>query len=109
MTGLDKNKKIGLGIGIIVVFAFLLVFLWANPQLFEEFKQENRLTKNQTNIVVIMTDDLSVTMLNVLLENNMMPNLQEHIIDKGTTFTNSFVSNPSCCPSRATFLTGQYP
>jgi len=105
--------KIGLGIGIIVVFAFLLVFLWANPQIIEEpkikeFKQENRLAKNQTNIVVIMTDDLSVTMLDVLLENNMMPNLQEHIIDKGTTFTNSFVSDPLCCPSRATFLTGQY-
>jgi arylsulfatase A-like enzyme len=27
---------------------------------------------------------------------------------KGTTFRNSYVSYPLCCPSRATFLTGQY-
>ena len=26
----------------------------------------------------------------------------------GTTFQNSYVSYPLCCPSRATFLTGQY-
>ena len=30
------------------------------------------------------------------------------IADQGTTFDNSFVNYSLCCPSRATFLTGQY-
>ncbi len=55
-----------------------------------------------------MVDDLDVVTTNTLLENNLMPNLQKEIIDKGTKFTNSFVTNSDCCPSRATFLTGQY-
>ena len=57
----------------------------------------------QPNIVVIMTDDQTVESLRV------MPKTRALIGDKGTTFSNSFVSFPLCCPSRATLLTGQYP
>ncbi len=65
--------------------------------------------EKRPNIILILTDDVSVDMIDLLLENNMMPNLQKHVIDSGTTFTNSFVSSPLCCPSRATTLTGLYP
>jgi len=65
--------------------------------------------KKKPNFVLILTDDVSVGMTDYLLEKNLMPNLQRHVIDKGTTFTNSFVSSPICCPSRATILTGLYP
>lgn len=55
------------------------------------------------NIVVIMTDDQDVASLSV------MPKTRQLLADNGTTFTNNFVSFPLCCPSRATYLTGQYP
>lgn len=55
-----------------------------------------------------MVDDLDVETMNVLIEKEAMPNLQENIINKGTTFKNSFVTTSVCCPSRVTFLTGQY-
>jgi arylsulfatase A-like enzyme len=38
----------------------------------------------------------------------VMPNVRGLLADQGVTFDNSFVSYSLCCPSRATFLTGQY-
>jgi arylsulfatase A-like enzyme len=54
------------------------------------------------NVVVIETDDQTVADLAA------MPQTRALIGDAGVTFTRSFVSLPECCPSRATFLTGQY-
>ncbi len=54
------------------------------------------------NVVVVMTDDQTQKSIDEL------PNVQRLIGDHGTTFKNSFVSFSLCCPSRATFLTGQY-
>lgn len=62
----------------------------------------------QPNIVVVMADDLSKRELDVALTKGWMPNLKTHLINRGTTFTQSFVTNSLCCPSRSTFLTGQY-
>jgi arylsulfatase A-like enzyme len=54
------------------------------------------------NVLVLMTDDQTVESMRV------MPNVKTLIADQGVTFDNSFVSYSLCCPSRATFLTGQY-
>ena len=55
------------------------------------------------NVVVVMTDDQTLEAMKAL------PRTQSLIGDAGATFENSFVSFPLCCPSRASFLTGQYP
>jgi N-acetylglucosamine-6-sulfatase len=54
------------------------------------------------NVVVLMTDDQTVESMRV------MPNVKTLLADQGVTFDNSFVSYSLCCPSRSTFLTGQY-
>ena len=54
------------------------------------------------NVVVIETDDQRAT------DMVAMPRTNALIGDQGVKFANSFVSHSECCPSRATFLTGQY-
>jgi N-acetylglucosamine-6-sulfatase len=58
--------------------------------------------QGRPNVVVLMTDDQTVESLRV------MPGVRRTLAARGTTFSRSFVSFPLCCPSRATFLTGQY-
>jgi arylsulfatase A-like enzyme len=52
-----------------------------------------------------MTDDQSVAELSP----RTMPATTRALARRGTTFTNSIVSSPLCCPSRAGLLSGQYP
>jgi N-acetylglucosamine-6-sulfatase len=54
------------------------------------------------NVIVIMTDDQTVADLAPMRQTRRL------IGRAGVTFTRSYVSYPVCCPSRATFLTGQY-
>jgi arylsulfatase A-like enzyme len=54
------------------------------------------------NVVVIETDDQTAQSLWA------MPTVDRLLARKGVSFDNSFVSYSLCCPSRATFLTGQY-
>ena len=54
------------------------------------------------NIVLILTDDQRADTL------GYMPIVQRTLGKHGVTFTNAYVSNPVCCPSRATILTGLY-
>ena len=54
------------------------------------------------NVIVLMTDDQTVADMTPLSQTRRL------IGDAGVTFTRSYVSYPVCCPSRATFLTGQY-
>jgi arylsulfatase A-like enzyme len=54
------------------------------------------------NVVVIVTDDQRWDEL------DGMPVVRRELIGKGVTFSNGFVVNPLCCPSRTSILTGQY-
>lgn len=58
---------------------------------------------SKPNVVVVMTDDQTVEQMRAL------PNVQRLIGTQGTTFTRNFSTFPLCCPSRSTYLTGQYP
>ena len=54
------------------------------------------------NIVLILTDDQRWDTIAT------MPKVQSQLTGRGVRFSNAFAVNPWCCPSRASFLTGQY-
>ncbi len=54
------------------------------------------------NVVVVMTDDQDERSMRV------MHSVRRQLVRRGTTFSNFYATFPLCCPSRATFLTGQY-
>src|SRR5919197_894183 len=57
---------------------------------------------SRPNIVLILTDDQRWNSLWAMLA------VQGNLVDRGVTFTNGFVVNSLCCPSRASILTGRY-
>jgi arylsulfatase A-like enzyme len=61
-------------------------------------------TDQQPNIVFILTDDMRKDDLT----DTYMPQTTMELVAKGMNFKNAFVSNPLCCPSRATIMRGQY-
>jgi N-acetylglucosamine-6-sulfatase len=54
------------------------------------------------NVVLVLTDDQRVGDVRV------MPAVQRLLAAKGVTFAHNFATYPLCCPSRTTFMTGQY-
>jgi N-acetylglucosamine-6-sulfatase len=72
-----------------------------HKQHVEDLRRQNEQQK-RPNVVVIDTDDQNATDMFVMQKTLAL------LGAKGTTFRNSYVSYPLCCPSRATFLTGQY-
>ena len=57
---------------------------------------------SRPDIVLIITDDQRYDTLQV------MPQVQRFLIDGGMRFKRAIITNPLCCPSRATMLTGRY-
>lgn len=58
--------------------------------------------RRRPNIVLILTDDQRWDTL------WSMPVVRRLLVDHGVTFSNAFVTNSDCCPSRSTILTGNY-
>ena len=89
----------------LVAVALLLISCVPSAQGQQQPEREDG-ESERPNVVLILTDDLAYEDLN---EESLeeLPNIKA-LMDVGTTFENSFVTNSLCCPSRATTLRGQY-
>jgi arylsulfatase A-like enzyme len=64
--------------------------------------EASRSARKRPNLLVIETDDMRWDDL------RWMPSVRRLIQRKGLSFENSFAPYPLCCPSRSSFLSGQY-
>ena len=58
--------------------------------------------KPRPNVLFVMSDDQTQASM------QHMPQIRSRIGERGATFPDNFTNWPLCCPSRATYLTGQY-
>jgi arylsulfatase A-like enzyme len=70
---------------------------------------------SRPDIVVIQTDDQTLQDLYTFYTNPLtgqisavMPNTLTQLVGQGISFNRYYVSNPLCCPSRTSMLTGRY-
>ncbi|MDX6583166.1 MAG: N-acetylglucosamine-6-sulfatase [Solirubrobacterales bacterium] len=96
------------GLGIAAFLLFLLAGLAAGVAL-RHGPAEQPVARTapeeaaaKPNVVVVMTDDQTLQQMSAL------PRTRKLIGTRGVKFKRFYVTDPLCCPSRATFLTGQY-
>src|SRR5918997_7207177 len=89
---LARSKKIAL-VGLLC----LLVGMSASSTSSREAEAASR-----PNVLFILTDDQNVNSF------GRMDQVRRRLIREGVRFPHALVTTPKCCPSRATFLRGQY-
>jgi N-acetylglucosamine-6-sulfatase len=88
---------------VVVLAALGLVFCLTGTAVAQP-KAEPKSDK-KPNFVFILTDDLEH---NLYFDESRFPKFNDLLVDKGTTFSNYFVTDSLCCPSRSSYLRGQY-
>lgn len=100
---------------IIVMFAGLA--LWGNLFGGQRGQNQNKAKDKQPrsavaggtpNLIVFVVDDLDVRTMQIMLDNDLLPNIKSKIVDQAVEFQNAIVATSICAPSRATLLTGRY-
>jgi N-acetylglucosamine-6-sulfatase len=99
-----KNLRLiisGFLTSVLLVLVFFLFLFGCNEQ--------NKNNQGLPNIIFILVDDMRWDQLSLTGHPfAQTPNI-DRIGKEGVTFNNAFVCTPLCSPSRASFLTGQYP
>lgn len=102
-------RKFLLFTSVFVAFSSFNLFAQQSDNKTSTQLQDNAVSKKKPNIVFILADDHRWDYLSVMDHPFIeTPNI-DSIANEGVLFENAFVTSSLCSPSRASFLTGQYP
>jgi N-acetylglucosamine-6-sulfatase len=101
---LDKASRVPLESSLKTVGHVVLLFFlcFAVSSAGGTSLQEAQAAQTRPNILFILTDDQDPNSL------ARMDKVRHRLVAEGVRFERAFVTTPVCCPSRATFLRGQY-
>jgi N-acetylglucosamine-6-sulfatase len=99
-----RSKPFGMGIMLALAAGVVMALVVTISVMASHPESSSAQTVSQPNIIYIVTDDMRYDDLN----SRYMRNTYSLLAQEGMTFDNAFVSNPLCCPSRATGMRGQY-
>ena len=89
---------------ILISVTLLCLFFSCKPS-----SKSNPDTNQRPNIIVVLVDDMRWEEFGAAGHNYIKtPNI-DRLAREGVRFKNAFATTPLCSPSRASFLTGQYP
>jgi arylsulfatase A-like enzyme len=60
--------------------------------------------ESRPNILIIVTDDQTIG----TMSRAVMPHTMHYMVDNGRRYPNFYVTDPLCCPSRASIMTGRF-
>ena len=95
----DREAEVGSASIAVAALAAALLTVAAAPAV---ARPAGAAKDGRPNILVVMTDDMTQADL------QFMPKTRKLLAKAGTSFATRSTTFPLCCPSRATFLTGQY-
>lgn len=92
-------------VAIVLFLTVIVIVRWGNRAVGDDgpiVTQRQLELAKMPSFIVINSDDQRWDTL------KYMPHVENMLVKHGVTFTNSFVVNPVCCPSRAALMTGSY-
>jgi arylsulfatase A-like enzyme len=91
---------------VLAASAMLAMLVWPGPS---DTRAQAPIAPQRPNILVAIADDWSWLHAGAYGDPAVRTPTIDRLAREGTRFTHAFVAAPSCTPSRAALLTGQYP
>lgn len=101
---LTRTRRLAMAFALAVLTSLLALVAGVGPGAKPERAEAARQAGPPPNIIVITADDQALS----TFRRDVMPATHDLLVDSGTSFKNFIATDPTCCPSRATFLTGEY-
>ncbi len=99
---MERRGMVGLTGVTRKLVACLLLSLFLATACGPQEEQRLRSAAKKPNILLVLTDDQPASSV------DEMSAVKAKLKAKGLSFENAFLSDPVCCPSRATIMTGRY-